>query len=138
MVYTQEAIMAYALFTTRALRKGSPTLTITADKRIGLNADAGDRLWSVGAKFVQILWDAEAYRVALRPLAKPGESSYKLLVKKGKRGTMFSARTFLHSIGWNSSRSTVISIEWNEEEKLLEASLPRESFTGNVNSSSRD
>jgi hypothetical protein len=91
--------MVYQLFTVKAARLGSPALTITADGRFTLNADAGDLLRRTGAKFVQILWDAAADKLALRPLAKSGDSAYKLRVRKGKRGTMLSARTFLRYIG---------------------------------------
>jgi hypothetical protein len=108
-------------------------LTITTDGRITLNADAGDALRSVGGKFVQILWDAATSKVALRPLTRAGDSSYKLQVRTGKRGTMFSARAFLRYIGWNSSKPVAIQVEWNEKEKVLEASLPRESIRKNLN-----
>jgi hypothetical protein len=119
--------VAYELFTTKAIRLGSPSLTISPDGRVALNADAGDLL-KPGVKFVQILWDAKAYRVALRPLIKPGESSYKLYIKRGKRGTHFSARTFLRYIGWNLSKSATIPIAWNEKENVFEASLPRDNI----------
>jgi hypothetical protein len=102
-------------------------LTISPDGRVALNADAGDLL-KPGAKFVQILWDAGAYRIALRPLIKPGESSYKLYIKGSKRGRHFSARTFLRYIGWDLSKSATVPITWNEKENVFEASLPRENI----------
>jgi hypothetical protein len=121
--------MAYQLYTIKSTRLGSPTLTIKADGRVSLNADAGDLMSRAGAKFVQILWDAESRMVALRPLVKQGESSYKLLVRPGKRrGTAFSALTFLRHIGWDLSKSATVSISWNEKEKILEASLPLSGF----------
>ncbi len=120
--------MAYELFNIKSQRIGSPALTITADHRIMLNADAGDLLRREGAKFVQILWDAKTCKVALRPLTKRGESSYKLSSKSGRRGMGFSGATFLRHIGWNFSKPSTIPVEWNEKEKLLEALLPRENF----------
>jgi hypothetical protein len=125
--------VAYKLFTTKAIRFGSPALTINSDGRVVLNADAGDLL-APGVKFVQILWDATEYKVALRPLVRSGESSYKLYIKGGKRGTHFSARTFLRYIGWDLSRSATVPIAWNQREKVLEASLPREHFAVNADS----
>jgi hypothetical protein len=117
--------MAYELFTIKATRLGSPTLTIKPDGRVSLNADAGDLMSRVGAKFVQILWDAELRKLALRPLAEQAESAYKLLVRPGKRrGTAFSALTFLRYIGWDLSNTVTIAVEWNEKKKLLEATLP--------------
>jgi hypothetical protein len=120
--------MTYELFNIKSQRIGSPALTITADLRMVLNADAGDLLRREGAKFIQILWDAKTYKVALRPLTKRGQSSYKLSSKSGRRGMGFSGATFLRHIRWNSTRSSNIPIEWNEEEKILEASLPHESI----------
>ena len=59
---------------------GSPALTITTDGRLALNADAGDLMKGLGAKFVHLLWDAEARKIALRPLTKADSRSYKLSV----------------------------------------------------------
>jgi hypothetical protein len=120
--------VAYELFNIRSIRIGSPTLTIRPDGRFDLNADAGDLLRRAGAKSVQILWDADAQRVALRPLSKSGESSYKLLVRSGKRSTSFSALTLLRYIGWDLSKSAIVPVEWNEKETVLEALLPRENI----------
>jgi hypothetical protein len=100
--------VAYELFTTKAIRLGSPSLTISPDARVALNADAGDLL-GAGARFVQILWDAKAHKVALRPLAKPVESSYKLYIKGGKRGRHFSARSFLRFISSKTPAASTLS-----------------------------
>jgi len=116
----------YELFDVRAARIGLPALTILPEGKILLNADAGDLLSREGAKFVQILWDAKRYKMALRPLAKPGESTYKLSAKKGRRGMAFSGLTFLRHVRWNFGESSTIQVEWNGKEKLLEAQLPRE------------
>jgi hypothetical protein len=116
--------MGYELFNDKKVRTGSPALTIYGDGKIALNADAGDLLRQEGAKFVQILWDATAYKMALRPLSKSAESSFKLSTKSGRRSMVFSGLTFLRHIRWNFSKSSMIPITWNEKEKLLEASLP--------------
>jgi hypothetical protein len=128
--------MGYTLFNAKVNQTGSPALTVHGDGKIGLNADAGDLLRQEGAKFVQILWDAGASKMALRPLLKSGESSFKLSTKSGRRGMVFSGLKFLRHIKWDFAKSAIIPIVWNEEEKLLEASLPRENFTGSANSSS--
>jgi hypothetical protein len=124
--------MGYELFNAKALRVGSPALTIKTDGRITFNADAGDALGRAGAKFVQILWDAKTCRVALRPLSKSGENAYKLTIISSKRGAAISGSAFLRHIGWNLSKSTTVPVEWNEKEKLLEASLPRENINQSV------
>jgi hypothetical protein len=127
LLYPQEVvIMAYELFKIKSTRIGSPALTITADGRIALNADSGDILRRAGANYVQILWDAKTFKMALRPLTKPTESAYKLSAKSGKRGMAFSGFTFLRHLGWSFGESSTIPVEWNEKEKLLEAQLPQE------------
>jgi hypothetical protein len=125
--------MAYELFNPKASRLGSPALTIKTDGRITLNAPAGDIFKRAGAKFVQILWDAKAFRVALRPLSKSGQSSYKLTVNSSKRGAAVSGLSFLRYVGWNFSKSMTFPAEWNEKEKVLEASLSRDNLTGSQN-----
>ena len=117
--------MAYEVFDYKATRLGSPALTITTDGRLALNGDAGDLLRSVGAKFAHLLWDAEARKIALRPLTKRDSRSYRLTVPRAhKRGMSVSAATFLRYIGWSSSTRATLAVEWNEKEKLLEAVLP--------------
>ena len=49
--------MAYELFDSKSIRIGSPAITIQPDGRMALNADVGDILASLGAKYAQILWD---------------------------------------------------------------------------------
>jgi hypothetical protein len=117
--------MAYKVFDNKATRLGSPALTIATDGRIALNADAGDTLRAVGARFVHLLWDAEARKIALRPLAKGDSRSYKLTVPSAhKRGMAVSGATFLRHIGWSLSDRVTLPLEWNEKEKILEAVLP--------------
>ena len=117
--------MGYEVFDNKATRLGSPALTITTDGRLALNADAGDLLRNAGAKFAHLLWDAEARKIALRPLTKADTRSYKLTVPSAhKRGMSVSAATFLRYIGWSFSTRATLTVEWNEKEKLLEAVLP--------------
>ena len=66
--------MAYELFNKKAIRLGSPTLTVTTNGTMTFNADAGELLRDAGGKFVHILWDSEARRIAFRPLAKLNSS----------------------------------------------------------------
>ena len=118
--------MAYELFDSKAIRVGSPALTIGTDRRIGLNADVGDILTSLGAKYAQLLWDRESLRLAIRPLMKREQRAFKLTVAKGKRGAAFSARSFLNYIQWQASDRFTAPVHWNEKEGLLETVLPRE------------
>ena len=98
-------------------------MTITKDGRIVLNADAGELLRRAGGKFVHILWDAAAYKIALRPLAKTNRSAFKLTTKRGRRSMVISGATFLRYIRWDLSKTVTVPVEWNEKERVLEASL---------------
>lgn len=89
-----------------------------------LNADAGDLLHRAGAKFVHIMWDSDARKVALRPLTRADKIAFKLTSKAGRRGMAITAGSFLRYIRWNSANSATVPVEWNEESKVLEASLP--------------
>jgi len=120
--------MGYELFSVKSIRIGAPTLTITSGGQFSLNADAGDLLRRVGTNFVQILWDADAYKVALRPLVKADESSYKISAGGKRRGVVFSGMAFLRYIGWDFSKPATMPVRWNEDAKVLEASLPRENI----------
>ena len=117
--------MAYEVFDNKATRLGSPAVTIATDGRLALNADAGDLLKGLGAKYVHLLWDSEARKIALRPLAKADSRSYKLSVPNPhKRGMLVSASTFVRYIGFPLSKRVTLPAQWNEKEKILEAILP--------------
>ena len=117
--------MAYEVFDIKATRLGSPAFTIATDGRIALNTDAGDLMEEVGAKFVHLLWDSEARKIALRPLAKADARAYKLSVPHAhKRGMLVAASTFMRYVGWPLSKRVTLPAEWNEKEKILEATLP--------------
>jgi hypothetical protein len=118
--------MSYEVFDSKAVRIGSPSLTITTDGRIGLNADVGDILASVGAKYVQILWDRENCRLAIRPLTKSDQRAFKLTFLQGRRGAGFSAQSFLNYIQWKPVDRFNTQVHWNDKDGLLEAVLPKE------------
>lgn len=119
--------MAYQLFHNKAAKFGSPQLTIRSG-RISFNADAGDILARVGMRFAHILWDADAHKLAIKPLSKEDENAFRVSIPAGKRGGTFSAQSFLNYIHWNASEPIVVAAEWNERERLLEALLPRENI----------
>lgn len=128
--------MAYELFDSKAVRIGSPALTIQTDGRIALNADVGDIVAALGAKYAQILWDNESLKLAIRPLPKRDARAFKLTFMKGKRGGYLTARSFINYIQWKHPRPFTTSVHWNEKEGLLEAVLPREGI-GPAESKSR-
>jgi len=117
--------MAYEVFDNKAVKFNSPQLTI-GKGRIFLNADAGDLLAGLGAKFVHILWDQSACKLAIRPVPKVDGRAFKLRFTDGKRGVSLSAQAFLNYIHWDSAVRLAVPAQWNQTENLLEARLPKE------------
>jgi hypothetical protein len=117
--------MAYELFDNKAAKFGSPQLTIRSG-RIAFNADAGDILAKVGTRFAHIFWDADACKLAIRPVAKEDIHAFRVTIPKGKRGGSFSAQSFLNYIQWHADQPVVIAASWSDTERLLEARLPKE------------
>jgi hypothetical protein len=117
--------MGYEVFDRKATRAGTPKLTIAKTKTIFLNPDAGDLIRRVDGKFVHLLWDATAHKMALRPLGKADSIAFKLTTQSGRRrGMTVSAAAFLRHIRWNAPKSTTVDVIWDERNKVLEASLP--------------
>src|SRR5580704_16662343 len=110
--------MSYELFDSKSIRIGSPAITIQPDGRVALNADVGDILASLGAKYAQILWNRENLKLAIRPLSKRDARAFKLTFLKGKRGGSLSARSFLNYIQWRQEGSLTTPVHWNEKEGL--------------------
>ena len=117
--------MPYVLFENKSLKIGSPALTVTG-VRLALNADAGDILRRVGARFFHVLWDEDACKLALRPVPKMDDRAYKISFPKEKRGASFSAQSFLNHIRWGASKPISVPVAWNDKEKLFEAVLPKQ------------
>jgi len=117
--------MAYELFQNKAAKFSSPQLTIRSGK-IAFNADAGDILARAGMRFVHLLWDVAACRIAIRPTTKEDDNAYKVSIPKGKRGGTISAQSFLNYIQLRARRPIIVDAKWDEDERLLEASLPKE------------
>jgi hypothetical protein len=117
--------MAYKVFDSKAVKFGSPQLTIR-EGRIAFNADAGDILARAGAKFAHILWDSDACKLAIRPASKEDASTFRVTFGSGKRGGSLSAASFLSFIRWNAKAATVVAAQWNKDAGLLEARLPKE------------
>lgn len=113
----------YTLFTDKAVRVTKPTVAITTQGRFALNANAGDLLRSARAKYVQILWDEKAQKIAFRPVLRADANSYRLTSTPGKRGMYLTATAFVRSIGLDMSKRRRLPATWNEKEKALEVKL---------------
>jgi hypothetical protein len=117
--------MPYELFHNKAVKFGSPQLTIRGG-RIAFNAHAGDILAGVGMRFAHLLFDVEKCKVAIRPIKKEDEHAFAVSIPRGKRGGTISAQSFLNYIRWHAQTPVVVEAQWNAAEQLMEASLPKE------------
>jgi hypothetical protein len=115
--------MAYELFSNKATKFAPPELTIR-NGRISLNAGAGDYFTKLGTQYVHLLWDRKAFKLAIKPVKKEDDNSFRISIPKGRRGGTLSAESFLKYIRWTGKALANVSAEWNEKEGMLEASLP--------------
>src|SRR5580658_907634 len=105
--------MAYEVFDSKAVKFGAPQLTIRSGK-IAFNADAGDVLSKVGAKFAHLLWDAEACKLGIQPTGKEDSRAFRISFAHGKRGGTVAALAFLKYIDWNANGPVIVPSAWNE------------------------
>jgi hypothetical protein len=79
-----------------------------------------------------LLWDHERNRLAIKPIAKKDARAYKITYGKTLGGSSFSAKSFFDSIGYSySSEKRTMPATWNEEEAILEVSIPSEFLAQN-------
>jgi hypothetical protein len=117
--------MAYELFSRKSVKASEPRLTLRSDQ-IALNAAAADLITGKGAKWVHILWDPTKRKMAIRPALKSDGDTYYLSIRKGKRGGVLSASSFLRYIEWPiGSAPLAIQPEWNDRDRVLEVALPQ-------------
>jgi hypothetical protein len=128
--------MAYQVFSSKAVKFGTPQLTIRSG-RIAFNADAGDILAEIGMRNAHVLWDAKEHRLAIRPIEKPGDNTFKISLLKGKRGCAITASSFLKYIGWDADEPVSVDALWNEATGLFEAVLPSEYLVGEARAKGR-
>ncbi len=120
--------MGYETFERTTVRVSNPTLSVTTDGRIAVNAAASRLLAKAGAKAVRILWDEAKCGIALQAAQKNDKNAFSVAFSEGRSATV-AAKGFLKHIGWSADRRQTISARWNEQQKMLEAQLPS-SFVG--------
>ena len=123
--------MPYEVYTRTRIRAGSPSVTITTLGRISLNTAATRFLEKKEAKFLMLLWDAEAKRIALKVATEPSKTSYTISYGVKGNGAGFSAKTFLDHIGYDQSKTSSFNADWNEPEEMFEVQLSPEAFHPN-------
>ena len=121
--------MAYETFERRSVRVEEPALTVRPDGRINLNAASSRVLDEAGVKAVRILWDKHTCGIALQAARKGAENAYAIAFGGGSRSSTVTLKAFLQYIGWSSDQRQTVPAKWDEQQRMLEATLPSQ-FVG--------
>jgi hypothetical protein len=118
--------MAYEVFKRVGARVETPTLSITPDGRITINAAAVRIAKESRVKSVILLWDWATHRLAIKVTQRSDANSYALSIAESSHSGSLRAKSFLSYIGWKARKREKIAAMWNEKERMFEATLPVE------------
>lgn len=120
--------MPYEIFTRTRTSTVTPSISINNKARIGLNR-ATTKIFNENAvEFVLLMWDADRYRMAFRPIVKKDNRAYG--VSYARSAGMFTAKMFLEHIGYDYSEGRSFPASWNEADNMLEVDIPAEYIKG--------
>lgn len=115
--------MAYEVFKRTGARVETPTLSIVPDGRIVMNAATVRIIKERRITSVLLLWDSTNHRLALKAAQRGDKNSYAVSVAAASHSGSLRAKAFLRHIGWKASKREMIPTEWNEKERMFEATL---------------
>jgi hypothetical protein len=118
--------MAYEVFKRTGVRVDEPTLSITPNGNIVLNAAATRIFVAAGVKAAVLLWDRNTNRFAIKATSKADRNAYAVTLIPGRSSGSLRAKSFLNSVGWRAKQRETLNATWNEKEKMLESILPSE------------
>ncbi len=118
--------MAYEVFKRTVVRVEQPALSVFTDGRIGINAAAARVLAGAGVKFALLLWDKTNCKLGIKASPKDDENAYAVSIAHGRQSGTVRAKAFFKYIGWSAPRRKMLPATWNEKDKMLEITLPRE------------
>jgi len=118
--------MAYEVFKRTGTRVESPTLSITPEGRIVINAAAARIFVGLAIKSVLLLWDRANHKLALKAARKGDKNAFAMSIAPPSHSGSLRAKSFLSHIGWNARKREMIPATWNDKEEMLEAVLPLE------------
>jgi hypothetical protein len=118
--------MAYEVFKRTGARVETPTLSITPDGRMTINAAAVRIARDSRITSVLLLWDGSSHRLALKATQRGDKNSYALSIVAASHSGSLRAKSFLGHIGWKAHKRETMPITWNEKERMFEATLPPE------------
>jgi hypothetical protein len=119
--------MAYKVFTRTGARVEAPTVSITPDGRMVMNAAAVRILVGFRVTSVLLLWDEANRKVAIKAAPKGNANTFAVSIARGTSGSI-RAKSFLSHVGWNARKRARLPATWNEKEGMFEITLPIESL----------
>ena len=113
--------MAYELYRHEGRwRDQTPRISITRFGHFYFNAAAKRKLQAAKVHKVQLLWDKDEKRIAMRPMKNGAEHCREIHFKK--KGSGFAAKAFLAHIGFKNGQTAIgLPFTWNG--KLIEFSV---------------
>lgn len=118
--------MAYEVFKRTSVRVEEPSLSVTPDGRVVLNAAAARALGEAGVKSVLLLWDKTNSKLAIKAAPKNDINAYAISFTRNREGGSLRAKMFISHIGWSALRRERLAATWDPKERMLEAAVPRE------------
>lgn len=107
----------------RGRAAGKSTIRVLKNGNFSISAAAYQK-WFDKANYVELLFDARARKVGLRPRSKPTRASYKLRESpQGGDRRYVSGAQFLDSCGVKLRKARSFDAKWNDRQKLVEFSL---------------
>jgi hypothetical protein len=123
--------MAYEVFKRTSVRVEEPSLSVTPDGRVVLNAAAARALAEAGVKSVLLLWDEINSKLAIKAAPKADRNAYAVSFTRNREGGSLRAKMFISHIGWSPLGRQRLDATWDPREKMLEAAVPRAFVTSN-------
>ena len=129
--------MAYEMYRRTGQRAEEALVAFVPDGRIVVNAASARILAAAGVRSVVMLWDAANHKVALKAAPKQDKNSFAISFVRDRQGGSIRAKSFTSHIGWSARERKLLPAFWNEKEKMLEITLPREYLKSNKSGDSK-
>ena len=113
--------MALTVYVRKCWRKRSPSVSISLDGEIVLNAPMTEIFHQKGVERVLLLSDREQRKIAVQPIVKGDKRSYSVVYHNNFRQAFICAKSFLTDLGWDKKRHQ-LDAKWDSS--LLAFRMP--------------
>jgi hypothetical protein len=118
--------MAWEVFTKKVIRTGDPVITLGKMGRIAFNIHATAILRTNQVTHVQLLWDKDTNRCAVKPSSSKETGAYTVTYTNRDNGSGFSAVTFLNYIRYDWTETRAFNADWDETARMFVFEIPKE------------